>query len=77
MLAAVSGVAQVIRSAKARDPEEVTLQLAPIAFVGMGAEVDGRMLRSKLVITHDDDDAKGEPHLTVHHLRLGFASRTH
>ena len=35
---------------------EVTLEFAPIAFVGMGNDVDGKMLRSNLVITHDGND---------------------
>jgi hypothetical protein len=37
-------------------PGEITLEFAPIAFVGMGADVDGKMLRSNLVITHDGND---------------------
>jgi hypothetical protein len=37
-------------------PGEVTLEFAPIAFVGMGAEVEGKMLRSNLVVTHDGKD---------------------
>jgi len=37
-------------------PEEVTLEFAPLAFVGTGAEVDGKMLRSNLVVTHDGKD---------------------
>jgi hypothetical protein len=36
--------------------DEVTLEFAPIAFVGMGANVEGKMLRSNLVITHDGRD---------------------
>jgi hypothetical protein len=35
---------------------EVTLEFAPIAFVGVGAEVEGKMLRSNLVVTHDGND---------------------
>jgi hypothetical protein len=38
------------------EPNRVTLEFLPIAFVGMGAEVDGKMLRSNLVITHDGND---------------------
>jgi hypothetical protein len=37
-------------------PGEVTLEFAPIAFVGMGAEVEGKMLRSNLVVTRDGKD---------------------
>lgn len=37
-------------------PGKVTLEFAPIAFVGMGADVEGRMLRSNLVVTHDGKD---------------------
>jgi hypothetical protein len=38
------------------DANKVTLVFEPIAFVGMGAEVEGKMLRSNLVITHDGRD---------------------
>jgi hypothetical protein len=38
------------------EPNKVTLEFAPIGFVGMGAEVDGKMLRSNLIITHDGKD---------------------
>jgi hypothetical protein len=37
-------------------PGEVKLEFAPIAFVGMGAEVEGKMMRSNLVVTHDGKD---------------------
>lgn len=37
-------------------PDELTLEFAPIAFVGMGADVEGKMLRSNLVISHDGKD---------------------
>jgi hypothetical protein len=37
-------------------PDKVTLEFAPIGFVGMGAQVDGKMLRSNLVITHAGPD---------------------
>jgi hypothetical protein len=38
------------------DPRKLTLVFEPIAFVGLGQEVEGRMTRSNLVITRDADD---------------------
>ena len=35
---------------------KLTLQFEPIAFVGMGQEVEGRMLRSNLVVVRESDD---------------------
>jgi hypothetical protein len=34
----------------------LTLEFASLAFVGLGAEVEGRMVRSNLVITRESDD---------------------
>jgi hypothetical protein len=36
--------------------DKITLEFAPIGFVGMGADVEGKMLRSNLVITYDGKD---------------------
>ncbi len=38
------------------DVRKLTLVFEPIAFVGLGNEVEGRMTRSNLVITRDSDD---------------------
>jgi hypothetical protein len=38
------------------DTSKLTLLFEPIAFVGLGPEVEGRMIRSNLVITRDGDD---------------------
>ena len=35
---------------------ELTLQFEPLGFVGFGADVDGRLMRSDLVIKRDADD---------------------
>jgi hypothetical protein len=35
---------------------ELILQFEPLAFVGLGSEVEGRMIRSNLVITRPDED---------------------
>jgi len=35
---------------------ELTLQFEPLGFIGFGSEVEGRMIRSNLVITRDSDD---------------------
>jgi hypothetical protein len=35
---------------------ELTLQFEPLGFVGFGAEVEGRVIRSDLAIKRDTDD---------------------
>lgn len=57
--------------------DRLTLTFEPIAFVGLGPEVEGRMVRSDMVITRDGPDhelkqqhfvfadGKGQPYLAV------------
>jgi hypothetical protein len=37
-------------------PNRIELEFQPIAFVGLGREVEGRMIRSNLVISWDGPD---------------------
>jgi hypothetical protein len=40
----------------AQNARQLTLMFEPIAFVGLGSEVEGRMTRSNLIISRNTDD---------------------